>query len=1138
MLQSIKSRVFSCKSKRKTASKPRTVYCTQTKDYYALKDELNKQESMFKDNTIRNTRYTPLNFLPKGLKEQFSLHMNQYFLLLAFLQLWKTITPVNPITTWIPLIVVVGVGMLKEFIDDFSRFRKDREFNSRKVSILRDGGRRISIESKNVRVGDLVLVKENENICADMVVLGTSNEECSCYIETSALDGEEDYKERLVPKAVRDLEINQIYRFHGIIEAPPPNPEINKFDATLLLDDHIISLSEKNLLLQGTFLKNTEWVIGMVVYTGNESKIGMNKQESNIKWTRMDTFINHAVVFVFIFQLLCGIFFGTIGDILRGTVEKAFYLGNSQDYTPSIPSYAIIPLRFVLLCSLMIPQSLKVTSDFCKYILSMMISYDLKLYDSKSDTAAGATNTSICEDLGQIEYLFTDKTGTLTENVMIFRKCIIDSNLYNANSDKLLSDLRNNNEKLSQFMDVITLCNTVSSTLNDLGEICYRSHSPDEEALVQFAKESGIILLHRDHESVKLQKLGNVQEYKILNVLEFSSNRRRMSIIVQPINSEHNENIVLLSKGADDSIFSILKQDSNINKYKENVRKLANEGLRTMCMAFRTVSPDEYEEWSQEYEKANSAMENRAEEVEKVYSLIEHNLQYIGCSGIEDSLQEEVPETIQALRDAGIIVWMLTGDKKETALIIGYSCSLIDRDSTISKGTHLFDIEGESVESISIALQRALQDMQSLENENRAVVIDGNSLKFIFPDHTESEDDVLSESNSEYSREHNMKMFADLTIQCKSVICCRMSPIQKGNIVKMMKQVGSKRRRCLSIGDGGNDVTMILESDVGVGISGKEGLQAVRAADFSIARFKFLKRLLLVHGRNCYRRMAYVSQYTMYKSLILAFSQLLFSIYSAFSGAPLLNTFSLTMYNLVFTSGLPLAFAFDKDVSDEALEHIPELYSESSSNTFINIKTFIMWFIFGAFQALVVVFGVLIIMNGDYIIGATGRTMDYWNEGLVVITIILTIQLVNLILLLRSFTILSVVLTFGSFLVFIITTVIYSVTKFASKSTTMYMAAIHLMQDPNFYSVCFLLTFVASFPLIIYQFFFVRLTSISPSYYVRCKELQSNHKDDSFWNNLRSKVIALKSRKNLTYHSLARRILSISVEEETRLLDS
>jgi magnesium-transporting ATPase (P-type) len=406
-------------------------------------------------------------------------------------------------------------------------------------------------------------------------------------------------------------------------------------------------------------------------------------------------------------------------------------------------------------------------------------------------------------------------------------------------------------------------------------------------------------------------------------------------------------------------------------------------------------------------------------------------------------------------------------------------------------------------------------------------VIEGHTLKHIFQ-HESMDCDNRWFGTSNQLMDANIKKLVQLTTRCKSVICCRMSPIQKGRIVRMMKGKGSTRKRCLAVGDGANgmytlllsqylltfvsisiDVTMILEADIGVGISGKEGLQAVRSADYSIARFKFLKRLLLVHGRNSYRRMSLVVQYTMYKSLIIAFCQLLFSFFSAFSGSPLLNTYTLTTYNLLFTAIFPLVFLFDKDVSDEALENIPELYNESRENKLLNLKSLSLWFSYAGFQALFIALCVLGIVNGEYMVGRTGHTMDYWTEGIIVFTIIMTVNFLDIILIMKSWSIISVIISFGSYIAFFTGTALFSSIPIFSGTSTMYMTLAHLLSDPGFYAICILIVTVAMLPLLLYLFSeLLPGVSIRPSQFVRNVEVRrkKSERTDTFYKDIRGRL--------------------------------
>jgi phospholipid-translocating ATPase len=473
----------------------------------------------------------------------------------------------------------------------------------------------------------------------------------------------------------------------------------------------------------------------------------------------------------------------------------------------------------------MIPQSLKVTSDISKYIMSLFITWDIEIFDPKTDTPAGALNTAICDDLGEIDYIFTDKTGTLTENVMVFKSFVLPGGLIFTESDSSLIEhaLKGNENKISEFFKTLVLCNTVFSNINDLGEIHFHSHSPDEDALVSFAKNHGVILQYRDHERIGISILGNLEEYKILQVLEFNSDRKRMSIIVQNI---YDESIKMYTKGADDVIFPRI---DSFNVPTDAIVYFASNGLRTLCMAGKSLSAETFDTWRTEhYLPASTSLQNRSVQIFSSYDELETDLEYFGTSAIEDALQDGVPECIQSLRDGGIVIWMLTGDKKETAIQIGYSCQLINRQT-------------KTVQPLTTSASTSSLENSVLPSyQQQTLLIDfeeGMDEALRIAQFTNGEKCLIIEGKHVPGLENDLIRFKQLANHCTSVICCRMSPIQKGQIVRFMKSTG---KRSLAIGDGGNDVTMIREADVGVGISGKEGLQAVRAADFSIARFKYV----------------------------------------------------------------------------------------------------------------------------------------------------------------------------------------------------------------------------------------------------------------------------------------------------------
>jgi phospholipid-translocating ATPase len=576
-----------------------------------------------------------------------------------------------------------------------------------------------------------------------------------------------------------------------------------------------------------------------------------------------------------------------------------------------------------------------------------------------------------------------------------------------------------------------------------MGETHFHSHSPDEEALLSFATSHGVILIYRDYENITISIMGVIEDYKILQIMEFSSERKRMSVIVQGPNNQ----IKIYTKGADDVIFQRIISSTVIPT--DSINHFASIGLRTLCMAGKVLSQREFEDWRTEsYTPASTSLENRNVKVYQAYDLLETELEYFGTSAIEDALQDGVPECIQALRDGGIVVWMLTGDKKETAIQIGYSCNLIKQQSLRSIQALTSSVSTSSLENstipvitstpattildISDGLEATLRAAQSIFGD-KSLIIQGTDIARI---------------------EHNIEKFKIIASLCTSVICCRMSPLQKGQIVKLMKSTG---KRSLAIGDGGNDVTMIREADVGVGISGKEGLQAVRASDFAIARFKFLKRLLFVHGRNSNRRLSLISQYTMYKSFIIALIQVLFAFVSGYSGMPVLNTYILTTYNTFFTALLPIVFLFDRDVSDIALENIPELYRECKRRSFLNYRTILLWFVFTIYQALVIAATYFwIYKNGDL-----------WNQGFVVITCVMIVQVLLVMFIAKSINLPIILFLFGSFSCFVVVTIIATILPM-SKWTTIYYAVFHLGSDPTFYFTVLIVSVTAILPAFIW----------------------------------------------------------------------
>ncbi|KAK7272394.1 hypothetical protein RJT34_28947 [Clitoria ternatea] len=1007
---------------------------------YVYIDDDGSSHDIYCDNRISNRKYTVLNFLPKNLWEQFSRFMNQYFLLIACLQLWPLITPVNPASTWGPLIFIFAVSASKEAWDDYNRYLEDKKANEKEVWVVKKGIKKL-IQAQDIHVGNIVWLRENDEVPCDLVLIGTSDPQGVCYIETAALDGETDLKTRVIPSACMGIDVELLHKIKGVIECPSPDKDIRRFDANMRLfppfiDNDVCPLTIKNTVLQSCYLRNTEWACGVAVYTGNETKLGMSRGIPEPKLTAMDAMIDKLTGAIFIFQIVVVLVLGIAGNVWKDTeAKKLWYVL----YPHEGPWYEllVIPLRFELLCSIMIPISIKVSLDLVKSIYAKFIDWDHQMIDLETSIPSHATNTAISEDLGQVEYILTDKTGTLTENKMIFRRCCISGNFYgNENGDalkdvELLNAVSTGSPDVIRFLTVMTICNTVIPTQSKTGDILYKAQSQDEDALVHAAAQLHMVFFNKNGNILEVKFNCSILQFEVLETLEFTSDRKRMSVVVKDC---QNGKILLLSKGADEAILPYARAGQQTRHFIEAVEQYAHLGLRTLCLAWRELKRDEYREWSLMFKEASSTLVDREWRVAEVCQRIEHDLEILGVTAIEDRLQDGVPETIETLRKAGINFWMLTGDKQNTAIQIALSCNFISPEP---KG-QLLSIDGKTGEEVCRSLERVLRTMRITTSEPKdvAFVIDGWAL--------------------EIALSHYRNAFTELAVLSRTAICCRVTPSQKAQLVQILK---SCDYRTLAIGDGGNDVRMIQQADIGVGISGREGLQAARAADYSIGKFRFLKRLILVHGRYSYNRTAFLSQYSFYKSLLICFIQIFFSFISGVSGTSLFNSVSLMAYNVFYTSVPVLVSVLDKDLSEETVMQHPQILFYCQAGRLLNPSTFAGWFGRSLFHAIVV-----------FVISIHAYAYDKSEmEGVSMVALSGCIWLQAFVVTMEtsSFTILQHIAIWGNLAAFYVINWIFS----ALPSSGMYTIMFRLCRQPSYWIAVILMVAAGMGPILAIKYF-------------------------------------------------------------------
>nr|XP_021144917.1 probable phospholipid-transporting ATPase VB [Columba livia]XP_021144918.1 probable phospholipid-transporting ATPase VB [Columba livia]XP_021144920.1 probable phospholipid-transporting ATPase VB [Columba livia]XP_021144921.1 probable phospholipid-transporting ATPase VB [Columba livia]XP_021144922.1 probable phospholipid-transporting ATPase VB [Columba livia]XP_021144923.1 probable phospholipid-transporting ATPase VB [Columba livia] len=1238
-----------------------------------------KQASTFySGNRMQTTKYTWLTFLPQNLFEQFHRLGNLYFLFLVVLNWFPQVEVFHREITMLPLIVMLLTSMIKDAIEDYRKHRFDKTINFSKTRVY-DKEEHAYVEKcwKDVRVGDFVQLQCNETIPADILLLYSSDQNGVCHLETANLDGETNLKQRRVVLGFSSQ--NALFEpefFQNTIVCEMPNNDLNKFKGYMEQPNHErIGFNIESLLLRGCTIRNTEAAIGIVIYAGHETKAMLNNNGPRYKRSKIERRMNMDIF------LCVGLLFVMC---LVGAVGHGIWTGNFSEHppydipdengnflSPALAGFYMF-LTMIILLQILIPISLYVSIELVKLGQVFLIHNDIDLYDEEADLPIQCRALNITEDLGQIQYIFSDKTGTLTENKMVFRRCTVDgiefSHQENARrlethkeldlDDEEFSKLqhftlppmntetsatlkqrtmrplrrcqsarahfqghtrnrslgrRDSNQSqvafsstlekdvapdsrllrrvreaalqtenlspfihmktspsLTDFFLALAICNTVlvstateprqrvtvpppikpsgitldkihqifqrlklaslsqsfssSQSSSDLGasfsaknteehlaaldccdnddncctssrsyelqgkgstdiggasldevfksvtnsslptDFCYEAESPDEAALVYAAQAYSFTLVSRTPEQVTVRlPQGTLLTFDILYTLGFDSVRKRMSVVVRhPLSKE----IVVYTKGADSVIMDLLEDsakddisaEKRMKRIKEKTQKhldyYARDGLRTLCIAKKVLNEDDFQKWANFRREAEAAIDNREELLMETAQHLETKLTLLGATGIEDRLQDGVPDTITALREAGIKIWVLTGDKQETAVNIAYSCKLLKQGDTV------FTINTESKETCESLLNLTLEEVRKnyeVEKSQKkffgiiptscsvseapspefGLVIDGRTLNIIFQGGLEEK-------------------FLALTQHCRSVLCCRSTPLQKSMVVKLVRS--QLKVMTLSIGDGANDVSMIQAADVGVGISGQEGMQAVMASDFAITRFKHLKKLLLVHGHWCYARLAKMVIYFFYKNVTYVNLLFWYQFFCGFSGSTMIDYWQMIFFNLFFTSMPPLLFGvLDRDVSAETLLGLPELYKNGQNSEIYKLSTFIITMLDAFYQSLICFF-VPYLTYKDSDIGV-------FSFGNPINSISLLTILLHQALEMKTWTLLHVVTMMGSVAFYFIFSLIYNATcVLCNPPTNPYWIMERQLSDPIFYLLCLITPVIALLP--------------------------------------------------------------------------
>ncbi|KAG8890252.1 hypothetical protein FRB98_000163 [Tulasnella sp. 332] len=907
---------------------------------------------------------------------------------------------------------------------------------------------------KKLDVGDIVLLRDNDQIPADIVVLSTSDADGICYVETKNLDGETNLKVRHSLKATSSIVSEEDMEHSSfILDSEPPHANLYTYNGVLRyrqnlnLDERtkqsgLVETQEKlepvtinEMLLRGCAVRNTNWIIGLVVFTGADTKIMLNGGATPSKRSKIEKETTFNVVMNFIILIIMTILTGLVNGYYDGkkNTSARYYEINADASSSSAVDAIITAVSCLIAFQNIVPVSLYISIEIVKTIQAYFINQDIDMYYEPYDTCCVPKTWNISDDLGQIEYIFSDKTGTLTQNVMEFQKCSVNGVVYGEGvteaqrgsakregrddlpspaeqarlieaqkedmmqrmsrafknrylrpekltlvSPQLAMDLADRStpqrSHLVAFFRALAVCHSVLSEKAEPQErpfaLDYKAESPDEAALVAAARDVGFPFVNRATNAIDIEVMGQTERHIPLKVLEFNSTRKRMSVVVR----NPDGRIILYCKGADSVIYARLAPNHEPNlkaKTAQDMEDFANGGLRTLCVAYRYLTEEEYFNWARVYDAAASAVKDRDEELDKASALIEQDLIILGATALEDKLQEGVPEAIETLHQAGIKLWILTGDKLQTAIEIGFSCNLLKNDMEV------MILSADTAEAARIQIEGGLNKIASVigppQWEGRlgsplpptakrsfAVVIDGDTLRFAL-------DDSLKE------------LFLNLGTQCDTVVCCRVSPAQKALTVKLVKE--GRNAMTLSIGDGANDVAMIQEANIGCGLLGLEGSQAAMSADYAFGQFRFLTKLLIVHGRWSYQRVADMHSNFFYKNVIWTFAMFWYLFSNSWDATYLYPYTFILLYNLAFTS-LPIIAmgALDQDVNAKASLAYPQLYRRGILGLEYTRAKFWLYMLDGLYQSVIVYFFSYIVWQKGTTTSWTGKTIDSLTE--------------------------------------------------------------------------------------------------------------------------------------------------------------